>query len=180
MISSTSAREGAFQELLGLAHHSYLGYVVGSSSPVVVDDADKKLLALFHELLEKERYYVERAYDLVEKAGLRPMPPTYLIKDSNFNFLRPVKLAEHAGDQIAAEVKSLGALKGILPAGDTSAQDFDRLIDDFLALRREEARRIGESRPAPPPPPPPPPSPAAKPAAPAAPAAPAPPAAPKA
>jgi hypothetical protein len=177
MSSSLVDREGVFQELLGLAQHSYLAYVVESSSPVVVDDADRKLLALFRELVEKERYYVERGYELIERAGIRAMPPTYAIKDTNFNFLRPVKLAEHASDQIGAEVKSLGALKGRLAAGDPAAQEFDRLVDDFLALRREEIRRIGESRPALPPPPPPPPA-AAKPAAPAA--APAPPVAPAA
>jgi hypothetical protein len=189
MSPSTMDREGAFQELLGLAQHSYLSYVVESSAPVVVDDADRKLLSLFRELVEKERYYVERGYELVERAGFRPMPPTFAIKDTNFNFLRPVKLAEHAGEQIGSEVKALGALKGRLRAGDPAAQEFDRLVDDFLALRREELRRIEENRPPPPPPPPAPAKPAApgaaaaKPAAPATPApptAPAPPGAPKA
>jgi hypothetical protein len=178
MMTSAMTREGIFQELLGLAHHSYLSYIVGSSSPVVVDDADRRLLALFQELLDKERYYVERAYDLLQKSRLGAMPPTYAIKASNFNFLRPVKLAEHAEEQIGAEIERLGTLKGGLPRSEPCAEDFDRLVDDFLALRREEVRRIDESRPAPPPPPPPPP--AAKAAAPAAPAAPAPPAAPKA
>ena len=146
MSAATTSREGAFQELLGLAAHSYLAYVVESSSPVVVDEADKKLLALFQEVVGKERYYVERAYELLETSRLRPLAPTFAIKASNFNFLRPVKLAEHAREQIAEEIGRLGALKGRVPAGDACAQDFERLVDDFLALRREEARRIAELR----------------------------------
>jgi hypothetical protein len=163
MSTEAMTREGTFQELLGLAHHSYLGYVVTSSSPVVVDDADRRLLALFEELVEKERYYVERAYELVEKTGLRAMPPTFAIKDSNFNFLRPLKLAEHASEQIGKEVQRLASLRGRVPASDPHSHDFDRLVEDFLALRREEVRRITEMR-APPPAPAVAPAPAAPPA----------------
>ena len=112
MDQSPFGREGAFQELLGLARHSFLAYVVESSSPVAVDDQDQKVLALFHELLEKERYYVTRAYELLEKARLRPLPPTYSIKASNFNFLRPTNLAEHWGEQVTPEIEKLAALHG--------------------------------------------------------------------
>jgi hypothetical protein len=156
MIQSSISREGAFQELLGLARHSYLAYVLESSAPVVVDDADRKLLALFQEMLEKERFYVERAYELVETAGLGPMPPTFTIKSSNFNFLRLVKLAEHASDQIGFEIDRLAGLKGRVRPTDPCGQEFERLVDDFLALRRDEARRIAEARPRPAPAPVPP------------------------
>jgi hypothetical protein len=149
MDQSPIGREAAFQELLGLARHSFLAYVVESSSPVAVDDQDEKTLALFHELLEKERYYVTRAYELLEKARLRPLPPTYAIKSSNFNFLRPTNLARHWTGQAAPEIEKLLGLKGRVAATDPEAAGFDRLVDDFVALRREEIRRVSEMAPAP-------------------------------
>lgn len=187
MLTSTTSREGKYQELLGIARHSFVTYVVESSSPVVVDDADRKLLALFQEIWEKERYYVSRVYELLEKSGLRPLAPTYPIKASNYNFLRPMNLAEHWAEATSVEIARLEALKGSAASDDPSGRDFERLVDDFLALRRDSAKRVAEMRaalaPKPPPAPaapaaaPSPPA-AAKPPAPAAPAAPQPPASP--
>jgi len=164
MDQSPIEREAAFQELLGVARHSFLAYVVESSSPVAVDDQDRKVLALFHELLDKERYYVTRAYELLEKARLRPLPPTYAIKSSNFNFLRPTNLAQHWTEQATPEIERLLGLKGRVAATDPDAAGFERLVDDFLALRREEIRRVTEARPAPAVVPPPAPAPGVVPA----------------
>lgn len=144
MPHSTTAREGAYQELLGVARHSFGAYVVESSSPVVVDSADQKLMALFTELHEKERYYVDRAYELLYKSGLRPLPPTYSLKASNYNFLRPLKLADHWAAASAEEIARLEALKGRVTPEDPSGRDFERLVDDFLALRREGMKRVAE------------------------------------
>jgi hypothetical protein len=140
------SREAAFQELLGVSRHSFASYVVESSSPVVVDEADQKLMKLFEELYEKERYYVERAYELLEKSLIRPLPPTYSLKASNFNFLRPMKLAEEWTDQVSKEIARLEALQGRVPPDDPCAKDFDRLAADFLALRRDSLKRVSELR----------------------------------
>jgi len=142
MAAAAMTREGTYQELLGLARHSFGTYVVESSSPVVVDDADRKLLALFRELCEKDRYYVERAYDLLDEAGLRPLPPTFALKDSTYNFLRPLKLAAPWMAAVSEEIVRLEGLKGRLAADDPCARDFERLVDDFLALRKEALRRV--------------------------------------
>jgi hypothetical protein len=156
MAASAMTREGAYQELLGLARHSFGTYVVESSSPVAVDSADQKLMALFREVYEKERYYVERAYELLDKSGFRPLPPTYSLKASNYNFLRPVKLAEHWSEAVAEEIARLQSLKGRVDADDPCRREFERLLDDFLALRRESAKRVAaklaEVTPKPPPP----------------------------
>jgi hypothetical protein len=138
------SREGIFQELLGLARHSFLTYVVESSSPVVVDDADKRLLALFHEIWEKERYYIERAYELLDKSRIRPLPPMHSLKASTYNFLRPVKLAEHWNEAVSDEIARLSALRERIGASDPCVKEFGRLLDDFIALRRESLRRVTE------------------------------------
>jgi hypothetical protein len=139
-------RDAAFQEMLGLARHSFLSYVIESSSPVVVDEADRRLMRLFEEIYERERHYVERGYELLDRSGLRPMPPTYRLTSSNFNFLRPVKLAEHWVDQVALEVKRLEALRSHAVPGDPVALDFMRLLDDLVALRRESLKRVADLR----------------------------------
>ena len=179
MATPTLEREGLYQELLGIARHSFGTYVVESSSPVLVDSADQQLMALFKELYDKELYYVERAYELLDKAGLRPLPPMYSLKASNYNFLRPLKLAEHWREAVGEEIAHLEGLKGRVAPDDPRGRDFERLVDDFLALRRESARRVAEMH-AGLAPKPPPPAPAPSAPAPAATAPPAPPPAPPA
>lgn len=170
MAPRTVAMEDVYQELLGLARHSFLSYVVESSSPVEVDEADRKMSKLFHEIYDKEHYYVERAYELIKASRVRPDPKSYSLVASNFNFLRPMSIAGHWATQVSNEVSRLEALKGKVGGEDPMANGFERLREDLLALRRESIRRVAElKKELTPPAPPPPPAPAAA-AAPAAPA----------
>lgn len=139
-------REAAYQDLLGVARNNFLAYVIESSSPVVVDDGDRRMLSLFQEIYEKERHYVERGYDLLDKSGLRPLPAMHKLSASNFNFLRPMKIAEHWSEQVASEIARLDDIRSRVHPDDPCAAEFVRLADDFIALRRESQKRVADLR----------------------------------
>jgi hypothetical protein len=139
-------RNATFQALLGLARHSFLTYVVEASSPVVVDEQDRRLRQLFQDLWEKERHYVERVYELLDESGLRPDPPTFPLSLSAFNFLRPTKLADHWETQVGGEIARLLALRNQVAGDDPCAREFERLVDDLVALRRESVKAVSGLR----------------------------------
>jgi len=146
MSDPSTNREAVFQELLGVARHSFLSYVVESSSPVVVTEADGKMMKLFKDLYEKDLHYVGRAYDLLEKGSVRPDPPMYALVSSNYNFLQPMKLAEHWPDAVSKEIAILTALEGKVAPSDPCQKEFERVRADLVALRRDSLKRVVELR----------------------------------
>jgi hypothetical protein len=118
------------------------------------DDADKKLMALFREISIREQSYVERAYDAVFAAGLRPAAHTAPLHFAQLNFCRPTQVASRWMTESSREAKEARDLLAAMKASPDAAGLVQavRLCEDVVALREEsgrpcrEALRRGEAR----------------------------------
>ncbi len=137
-------RSTALHELYRVARFSFLNYAQKGALPSVIDDADRRVMALFQELTAREEHYITRLYDLMADTGANPAGQSFDLKTSFFNFVRPTTLAQHFNEMTATEVATLEHLRAGLSGSDAVDGKIARLVDDFLVLRREAMHRVEE------------------------------------
>ncbi len=137
-------REDLLQELLGVAVNSYASYVLKAAAMPCYDEADKKLLALFKEVGQREQSYAERAYDAVFAAGLRPAPQGAALHFAQLNFCRPFQVASRWALESRREAEVCqGLLSEFKLSGPTGLNtQACRLCEDMIVLKDESARLV--------------------------------------
>lgn len=139
-------KEDLLQDLLTLVVNSYGAYMMTAAAMPCYDDADKKLMALFKELSVREKSYVERAYDAVFSAGLRPATRAVPLHFAQLNFCRPTQVASRwmtESSREASEGRTLLAAMKTSPDSGALTQAI-RLCEDVIALREESGRLVAK------------------------------------
>lgn len=139
-------KEDLLQDLLTLVVNSYGAYMMTAAAMPCYDDADKKLMALFKELSVREKSYVERAYDAVFSAGLRPATRAVPLHFAQLNFCRPTQVASRwmtESSREASEGRTLLAAMKASPDSGALTQAI-RLCEDVIALREESGRLVAK------------------------------------
>ena len=134
-----------FQALFRIANYSFLAYAVKSALPTVVDDADRRVMAVFNGLYERERHYVLRCHEIMGESGQYPSTQTFDLNTSFYNFVQPIALARHYGAEVAREIAGLKAIRGHLSTANALQAKLARLVDDFITIREEGQAKVDEA-----------------------------------
>lgn len=139
-------KQDLLQDLLTLVVNSYGAYMMKAAAMPCYDDADKKLMALFREISVREQSYVERAYDAVFAAGLRPAAHTAPLHFAQLNFCRPTQVASRWMTESSREAKEARDLLAAMKASPDAAGLVQavRLCEDVVALREESGRLVAK------------------------------------
>lgn len=133
-----------FQSLFRIANYSFLAYAVKSALPTVVDDADRRVMAIFNDLYQRERHYVVRCHELMGESGRYPSTQTFDLNTSFYNFVQPIALARHYGAAVSRELAGLKAIRSQVSTADPLHAKLARLVDDFVAIREEGRAKVAE------------------------------------
>lgn len=124
---------------------SFLEYLVDWSSPVVIDDTDRGIVAAFAEFRKTESGLKDRTYDLLIRQGKRPDPPGFPMNASTYNFMRPRMLAQVFLRIAENDRKELAVLRDAY-AGSTEreARVFFQLLSDTIKSREDAIASVSK------------------------------------
>ncbi|MSR74859.1 MAG: hypothetical protein EXS14_05260 [Planctomycetes bacterium] len=139
---------GVARDLLTLWHHearSYLDYIAGTSSPVVVDDSDRAFMAAFACFHQAEQGIQLRVLELLNLGGLRPDSPPWPMGAPTYNFMRPAALGQLFCELARKDIAALGQIRARHAAGTgLSERLLCHIIDDASQLREIAIADLGK------------------------------------
>lgn len=142
----TMTQQNLIDDLARLWKHdsrSSLRYIVEVSDPVVIDEHDEAILAMFSEAHDAEAPIVESALALWRRLGINPDSPAYDLNASFYNFMRPTALAQawlKMADQEIAELEQFEARYAEGEALEVRLMRY--LVGEMLELRRGTRKKL--------------------------------------